>query len=135
VHTSRDMIFNEAELAGNISVEGLPQDTTAPTNITTISMLTENKKNKPIAAKIRKTTFKAISKIELPKKANPEAVGVTKTSAKLINVIASRRNPNIVYENLIEENLILSKIIIIKTIPNEDKPWYETAMINFEISY
>jgi hypothetical protein len=88
-------------------------------------MLTKNKENESIAARIRKTTFK----IELPK----EAVGVTKISAKFINIVASRRNPNIVYENFIKENPILSKIMIIKIIFNKDKPSYEIAIVNPEI--
>jgi hypothetical protein len=120
------MIFNETKLTGNINVRNLPQSTTAPTNITTTNMFTENKEDKPIAARIRKTT----SKTELPK----EAVGIIKTPAKLINVIAPRRNPNIVYKNLIEEDLTLPKIIIAKTIPNKDKPSYETAMASLKIS-
>jgi hypothetical protein len=125
VHISRDMIFNETELAGNMSVEGLSQDITAPTNIIITSMLTENKENESIAARIRKAIFK----IELPK----EAVGVTKISTKFIDMIAPRRNPNIVYENFIEEDPILSKIMIAKTIPNKDKSSYEAAMANPEI--
>jgi hypothetical protein len=109
-----------------MNVRNLPQNITAPTNITTINMLTENKKNKPIAARIRKTIFK----IELSKK----AIRITKTSAKFIDIIALRRDPNIVYENLIEKDPILSKIIIIKIIPNEDKPSYETAIVSLKIS-
>jgi hypothetical protein len=124
VHISRDIIFNEAELAGNISVENLSQSTTAPINITITSMLTENKKDESIAARTRKATFK----IELPK----EAVGIIKVFAKLIDVVAPRRNPNIVYEDLIEKDPILSKIIIAKTIPNEDKSSYEAAMTSPE---
>jgi hypothetical protein len=69
-------------------------------------MFTKNKENEFIAARIRKTIFK----IELPK----EAVRFIKIFAKFINMIISRRNPNIVYENLIKENSILLKIIIIK---------------------
>jgi hypothetical protein len=61
-------------------------------------------------------------------------VGVIKISAKLINMVALRRNPNIVYENLIEKDFILSKIMIVKIIFNEDKPSYEIAMANSEIS-
>jgi hypothetical protein len=122
MYISRDMIFNEAELTKNISVKSLFQDTTAPTNIITTNIFTENKENKPIAARIRKTT----SKTELPK----ETVKITKISAKFINMIALRRNPNIVYEDLIKENPILPKIMIIKTIPNKDKPSYETAIAN-----
>jgi hypothetical protein len=49
-------------------------------------------------------------------------MGVTKIFTKFINMIVSRRNPNIVYEDLIEEDLILSKIIIVKIIFNENKP-------------
>jgi hypothetical protein len=60
-------------------------------------------------------------------------MGITKISAKFINIIVSRRNPNIVYENLIEENPILSKVIIIKAIPNKDKPSYEAAIVNPKI--
>jgi hypothetical protein len=118
------MIFNEAELAGNISVRGFPQDTTAPTNIITTNMLTENKKNESIAARTRKATFKT----ELPK----EIMKITKISAKFINIIAPRRNPNIVYEDLIEEDPTLPKVMIVKTIPNEDKPSYEAAMASPE---
>jgi hypothetical protein len=88
-------------------------------------MLTENKENKSIAVRIRKTIFK----IELLK----EAVGIIKISAKLINMIALRRNPNIVYENLIKEDPILSKAMIIKIIPNKDKPSYEIVMASFKI--
>jgi hypothetical protein len=84
-----------------MNVEGLPQNTTAPTNTTTINMFTENKEVKPIAARTRKTTFK----IELPKK----AVGVTKAPAKLIDMVVPRRNPNIVYEDFIEEDFTLLK--------------------------
>jgi hypothetical protein len=120
------MIFNEAELAGNINVRSLLQNTTAPINTTTTNTFTENKKNESIAARIRKTT----SKIELPK----EAIKITKISAKFINIIASRHNPNIVYENLIKKDLTLSKTIIAKIIPNEDKPSYEIAIANFKTS-
>jgi hypothetical protein len=60
-------------------------------------------------------------------------VEITKISAKFINIVASRRNLNIVYENLIKENLILSKIMIAKIIFNKDKPSYETAIANFKI--
>jgi hypothetical protein len=88
-------------------------------------MLTKNKENEFIAARTRKTIFK----IELSK----EIVGITKISAKFINIIISRRDPNIVYENFIEENPILSKVIIAKIISNEDKPSYETAIVNFKI--
>jgi hypothetical protein len=98
---------------------------TAPINIIIINTLTENKENKFIAARIRKI----ISKIKLLK----EVVKVIKISAKFINIIISRRNPNIVYENLIEENFILLKIIIIKIIFNEDKSLYEIAMVSFKI--
>jgi hypothetical protein len=89
-------------------------------------MFMKNKENKSIAARTRKTIFK----IKLSK----EAVGVTKIFTKFINIIALRRNPNIVYKDLIEEDPILSKIMIIKVIPNEDKPSYEVAMINSKIS-
>jgi hypothetical protein len=126
VHTSRDIIFNETELTRNISVKGLPQSITAPTNIITTNILTENKKDKSIAARTRKAIFKT----ELPK----EVVKITKISAKLINMIVSRRNPNIVYKNLIEKDPTLPKIIIAKIIPNEDKPSYEIAMANLKIS-
>jgi hypothetical protein len=119
------MIFNETELIGNINVGGLPQGITAPTNTTTISTLTKNKKNESIAARTRKIIFK----IELLKK----IIEVTKISAKFINMIISHRNPNIVYENFIKKDLILSKIIIIKIIPNKDKSSYETAMTNLKI--
>jgi hypothetical protein len=61
-------------------------------------------------------------------------VEIIKISAKFINMIALRRNPNIVYENLIKEDPILSKAIIAKAIPNKDKSSYEIAMINSEIS-
>jgi hypothetical protein len=125
MHILRDVIFNETELTGNINVKDLPQDITAPTNTTTINTFTENKKNKSIAARIRKTIFK----IELPK----EAIEVTKIFTKFIDMIVPRRNPNIVYENLIEKDPTLSKIIIIKIIFNEDKPSYEIAMANSEI--
>jgi hypothetical protein len=124
-YISRDITFNETELTENISVKILFQSITAPTNTTTIHMFTENKENESIAAQTRKTRFK----IELPKK----AVEITKISTKFINVIISRRNSNIVYENLIEENLILSKVIIIKSISNKDKPSYEIAIANFKI--
>jgi hypothetical protein len=126
VHISRDIIFNETELTGNINVGGFLQNTTASTNIIITNMLTENKENESIAARTRKIIFK----IELPK----EAVEITKISAKFINMIVSRRNPNIMYENLIEEDPTLPKIMIIKTIPNENKSSYETAMANPEIS-
>jgi hypothetical protein len=89
-------------------------------------MLTKNKENKFIAARTRKT----ISKTELPKK----AIRITKISTKFINMIISRRNPNIVYENLIKEDLTLPKIIIAKIIPNKNKPSYEAAITNPEIS-
>jgi hypothetical protein len=125
VYISRDIIFNEAELIGNISVRDLPQNITALINNIITNTLTENKKNKFIAARIRKTIFK----IKLPK----EAVRITKISAKFINIITLRRDPNIVYENFIKENLTLSKIIIIKIIPNKDKPSYEAAMANLKI--
>jgi hypothetical protein len=125
VHISRDIIFNETELIRNINVKDFPQNITAPINTTTINTFTENKKNKSLAARIRKT----ISKIKLSKK----AVEITKIFAKFIDIIALRRNPNIVYENLIEEDPILSKIMIIKIISNKDKPSYEIAMANFKI--
>jgi hypothetical protein len=60
-------------------------------------------------------------------------VKVTKISAKFIDIIVSRRNPNIVYENLIKEDPILSKTIIVKAIPNKNKPSYEAAIINSKI--
>jgi hypothetical protein len=60
-------------------------------------------------------------------------VGIIKICTKFINMIVSRRNPNIVYENFIEENLILSKIIIVKTISNENMPSYKIAIINLKI--
>jgi hypothetical protein len=60
-------------------------------------------------------------------------VEITKISAKFINIIASRRDPNIVYENFIEEDLTLSKIIIVKAILNENKPSYEAAMASSKI--
>jgi hypothetical protein len=132
MHISRDMIFNEAELVGNMSIRNLPQDITALINIIIISLLAENKENKEnksIAAKIRKTIFKIIFKIELSK----EVVRITEIFAKFIDMIVSRRNPNIVYEDFIEENLILSKIMIVKTISNKDKSSYEAAMINLKI--
>jgi hypothetical protein len=88
-------------------------------------MLAENKEDEFIAARIRKTIFK----IELPKK----VVEVTKISAKFINIIISRRNPNIVYENLIKENSILQKIIIVKIILNKDKPSYKIAIASPKI--
>jgi hypothetical protein len=125
VYISRNVIFNETELIGNISVKGFPQDITAPINIITINTFTENKKDKFIAARTRKTIFK----IELPKK----AIGIIKISAKFINIIVLRRNPNIVYENFIEEDFILSKIMIIKIIFNENKPSYEITMISSKI--
>jgi hypothetical protein len=123
------MIFNEAELAGNMSVRGLSQGITAPTNITTTSMFAENKKDESIATRIRKIIFKITFKAELPK----EAVGVIKVSAKLIDVVASCWDPNIVYEDLIEEDPTLLKVMIVKAILNEDKPSYEIAMANPEI--
>jgi hypothetical protein len=119
------MIFNETELAGNISVKDFFQDIIASINITIINMFTENKENKSIAARIRKTIFK----IELFK----EAVGITEIFAKFINMIVLCRNPNIVYEDFIEEDSILSKIMIVKIISNEDKSSYEITIINFEI--
>jgi hypothetical protein len=45
VHISRNVIFNETELAGNISVGGLFQSIIAPINITITNTFTENKKN------------------------------------------------------------------------------------------
>jgi hypothetical protein len=88
-------------------------------------MLTENKEDKSIAARIRKTIFK----IELSK----EVVGIIKIFVKFINMVVLRRNPNIVYEDLIEKDLTLLKIMIIKAIPNENKPSYEIAMASPEI--
>jgi hypothetical protein len=126
VHISRDIIFNEAELIRNINIKDLPQNTIAPINIITTNTLTKNKKNKFIAARIRKTIFK----IKLSKK----IVEIIKIFAKFINIIILRRNPNIVYENLIKKNLTLPKTIIIKIIPNKDKPSYETAIVNLKIS-
>jgi hypothetical protein len=125
VHTSQDIIFNEAELIRNISVKDLPQNITALTNTTIINTLTENKKNKSITARTRKTIFK----IELPK----EVVEIIKISAKFINIVVLRRNPNIAYENFIKEDPILSKIMIIKIISNKDKSSYEAAIINPKI--
>jgi hypothetical protein len=61
-------------------------------------------------------------------------MGITKIFAKFINIIALRRNPNIVYENLIKKDLILLKIMIIKIIFNEDKLSYEIAIASFKIS-
>jgi hypothetical protein len=112
-------------LAGNINIKNLPQNIIAPTNTTTINTLTKNKENKFIAARTRKT----ISKTELLK----EVVGITKIFAKFINMIISRRDPNIVYENLIKKDSILLKIMIAKIISNKDKPSYEIAITNFEI--
>jgi hypothetical protein len=125
MHISRNMIFNETKLTGNINVRNFPQNTTAPTNTTTINTLTKNKKNKSIAARIRKTIFK----IKLPK----EAVKITKIFTKFINMIVLRRNPNIVYENLIEKDSILLKIIIAKIIFNKDKSSYEITIANSKI--
>jgi hypothetical protein len=125
VHISRNIIFNEIELIENINVKNLSQDITASINIIIINTLTENKKNKFIAARTRKT----ISKIKLPK----EAMRITKIFTKFINMIVLRRNPNIVYENFIEENSILSKIMIAKIILNKDKPSYEIEIINPKI--
>jgi hypothetical protein len=126
VHISRNIIFNETELIGNINVKNLPQNTTAPTNITITNIFTKNKENKSIAARIRKTIFK----IKLPK----EAVEITKISAKFIDIITLHRNPNIVYEDLIKENPTLPKIIIIKIISNKNKPSYETIIASLKIS-
>jgi hypothetical protein len=129
VHTSRNIIFNEVELAENISVKGFLQNIIASTNTTITSIFAENKENKEnkfIAAKIRKTTFK----IKLPKK----VVEIIEISAKFINIIVLRRNPNIVYENFIKENLILPKVMTVKIISNKDKPSYEIAIANPEIS-
>jgi hypothetical protein len=125
VHTSRNIIFNEAELIKNMNVKNFSQNITAPINIITTNMFTENKKDKFIAAR----THKIIFKIKLSKK----IVRIIKISAKFINIIVSCRNPNIVYENLIKENLILSKIIIIKIISNKDKSSYEIAIASSEI--
>jgi hypothetical protein len=108
-----------------MNVGGPPQSTTAPTNIIIISMLTENKEDESIAARIRKAIFK----IELSK----EAVGVTKIFAKFIDMIVLRRNPNIVYENFIKKNFLLLKIMIVKIIFNKDKTSYEAAIANSEI--
>jgi hypothetical protein len=88
-------------------------------------MLTENKKNKFITARTRKTIFK----IKLPK----EVIKVTKIFTKFINIIILYRNPNIVYENLIKKNFTLSKIIIIKIILNKNKPSYEIAIASPKI--
>jgi hypothetical protein len=126
MHILRNMIFNEIKLAGNMSVRGLFQNIIALINTIITNTFTKNKKNKSITARIRKTIFK----IKLPKK----VIEITKISAKFINIIALRRNPNIVYENFIEKNPILSKIIITKIIPNEDKSSYEAAMTNSKIS-
>jgi hypothetical protein len=126
VHISRNIIFNETELTGNINIKDLPQNIIASTNIITTNMFTENKKNEFIAARTRKIIFKT----ELLK----EVMRITKISAKFIDIIALRRNPNIVYKNLIEKDLTLSKIMIAKIIPNEDKPSYEIAMVSPEIS-
>jgi hypothetical protein len=60
-------------------------------------------------------------------------VGIIKVSAKFIDIVALRRNSNIVYKDFIEEDLILPKIMIIKIIFNEDKSSYEVAMANPEI--
>jgi hypothetical protein len=125
VHTSRNIIFNETELTGNINVKNFSQNITAPTNTITINIFTKNKENKFIAARIRKTIFK----IKLFK----EAIEVTKIFAKFIDIIASRRNPNIVYEDLIKENSILLKAMIIKIIPKKDKSSYEITIINPKI--
>jgi hypothetical protein len=128
VHTSRNIIFNEVELAENISVKGFLQNIIASTNTTITSIFAENKENKEnkfIAAKIRKTTFK----IKLPKK----VVEIIEISAKFINIIVLRRNPNIVYENFIKENLILPKVMTVKIISNKDMPSYEAAMANLKI--
>jgi hypothetical protein len=119
------MIFNETELIKNINIRNLLQNIIALINIIIINTFTENKKDKFIAARIRKIIFK----IELPK----EVMGITKVFAKFINMIALRRDPNIVYKNLIEENPTLPKIIIIKIILNEDKPSYEVAIVSSEI--
>jgi hypothetical protein len=126
VYILRNIIFNEIELTGNMNVKNLPQNITAPINIIIINIFTKNKENKSIAARTRKIIFK----IELSK----EVVGITKISAKFINIIAPRRNPNIVYENFIEKDPILLKAIIIKIIFNKDKPSYEIVIINPEIS-
>jgi hypothetical protein len=88
-------------------------------------MFTKNKKILFIAARIRKIIFKV--------KLFKEVVKIKNISAKFINIIVSRRNSNIVYEDLIEEDFILLKIIIVKIIFNKDKSSYEIAIINFEI--
>jgi hypothetical protein len=60
-------------------------------------------------------------------------VEITKISAKFIDIVISRRNPNMVYKNFIEKNPTLSKIMIIKIIFNEDKSSYEIAITSSEI--
>jgi hypothetical protein len=70
------VIFNETELAENMSVGGLSQNIIAPTNIITINMLTENKEDEFIPERIRKSIFK----IELPK----ETVGVIKILSDIL---------------------------------------------------
>src|SRR5450755_856597 len=100
IYTSRDVKFNETELAGKKNVKDPSQGVTAPvttandastTPITTdndISIILDtveetNKdmENNSIAGKTRKTTIKN----KLPKKVLQEAVGATETPIKFIN--------------------------------------------------
>jgi hypothetical protein len=142
VHTSRDVTFNEAELAGSKDVGDPSQGATAPattaSDTSTIPTTTanteetdEDAEDGPVAGRTRKATNKA----ELPKKALQKAVGATEAPMKFVGVIILPRDPNIVYEELYEEDLPLPKTIIAKLVThNEDKPSYETAMAGSETS-
>jgi hypothetical protein len=131
---SRDVIFNEAELAGNKDVRDLSQGATAPAttanNASTIPATTEetdeeNMKDSLIVGRTRKAT----NKVELSKKVLQEAVGATETPIKLINAVVRRRDPNIVYKEFYEKDPPLPKAMIAKLVSyNEDKPSYETAI-------
>jgi hypothetical protein len=149
VHISRDVIFNEAELAENKDVRDSFQGATAPVttanDASTIPTTTDNDisitsdtieetdkdvKNGLIAGRTRKATNKA----ELPKKAFRKAVGATEAPMKLVNIIVPPRDPNIMYKELYEEDPPLPKAMIVKLVThNENKPSYEAAMAGPEV--
>ena len=106
MHTSRDVTFNEAELAGSKDVGDPSQGATAPATTANDASttpanteetdeanphLTKDVEDGPVAGRTRKAT----TKDELPKKVLREAVGATEAPMKFVDVVVPPRDPNI----------------------------------------
>jgi hypothetical protein len=137
VHISRDVTFNETELAESKDVRNPSQGVTAliiianDISITpdTIKVTDKNVENGPVTGRTRKVT----NKNKLFKKVFQETVETTEALIKFVSVIVSPRDPNIVYEELYEKNPPLPKAMITKLIiHNENKPLYEIAIAGSE---